>query len=177
MIDSLFTIPVLKIKVSNFKKKKKEIEKILKEYPEKRDQGMFSSNRNHTDQALTLKFTEIFREELEKMTLEFQRNIGVNQVWSVSYTKGDFHIPHSHGSKGYAGILYLDHYPESPQTIYLQPWNNEEDATQFKYFKAEEGTMVIVPRFVIHFTKPNLSEKKKRIVGFDFLLAKPVAKS
>ena len=37
--------------------------------------------------------------------------------------------------------------------------------------------MVIVPRFVIHFTKPNISEKKKRIVGFDFLLAKPVAKS
>jgi len=176
-MDSLFTIPVLQLKVFNFKKKKKELEKILKHYPEKRDQGMFLSNRNYTDPNLTLKFTEIFREELEKITLEFQRNIGVNEVWSVSYTKGDYHIPHNHGSKGYAGILYLDHYPESPQTIYLQPWNNEEDVNQFRYFKVEEGTMVVVPQFIIHFTKPNLSEKTKRIVGFDFLLTKPVAKS
>ena len=169
MIDSLFSIPILNLTTSDFKRKKKAIEKVLKKYPEK-EIGTLLSNRFGTDKNLTLAFSKIFKNELNCMTRLFKKNILLKAVWSVSYRKGDFHIPHNHGSIGYAGILYLDYYPKSPSTIYIQPWNDDADLTYFRHPEVFEGKIVIVPRFVMHFTKPNPISKPKRIVGFDFLL-------
>ena len=89
-------------------------------------------------------------------------------VWSVSYKKGDYHIPHNHGSKGYCGILYLNMQKNSPVTSYMQPWNNYNDDSVIYEPKVEEGDIVIVPQFITHFTKPNNLKFKKRIISFDF---------
>tara|TARA_R110002020_G_scaffold399032_2_gene608919 strand:+ start:86 stop:613 length:528 start_codon:yes stop_codon:yes gene_type:complete len=170
MIDSLFSIPILNLTTSDFKRKKKAIEKVLKKYPEEEKRGLLLSNRSCTDRNLTVAFSEIFKNELDIISKLFKQNIFLKSVWSVSYRKGDFHIPHNHGSIGYAGILYLDYYPKSPPTIYIQPWNNDEDLTHFRHPEVCEGKIVIVPRFLMHFTRPNPISKPKRIVGFDFFL-------
>ena len=91
--------------------------------------------------------------------------------WSVTYKKNQFHVPHNHGSTGYAAILYVDMNKTSPVTTYIRPWNNTEtDTTVFTDPPVEEGDLVIVPRFLIHFTNPNKTSFKKRIVSFDFHL-------
>jgi hypothetical protein len=170
-IDTVFKIDFLKIKSIDFKKKKKLINKILEEYPEKRFKN-FSSNRGNAN--FSLSFFNIFAEELNNICKNMDGVMQSGDVWSVSYRKGDYHVPHNHGSKGYCGILYLNMQKNSPVTSYIQPWNNYNGDSVIYEPKVEEGDIVIVPQFITHFTKPNNLKFKKRIISFDFKLDLPL---
>ena len=95
-------------------------------------------------------------------------DVAIEDIWSVSYKKGDYHSPHNHGTIGYAGILYLD-FPEGSQpTNYIQPWQNiTSDTTLFNTLPVKEGDIVIVPKFVNHFSPPHKGKKQKRIISWD----------
>ena len=60
--------------------------------------------------------------------------------------------------------------PDSPRTTYIQPWNNEEDKSVLYTPEVEQGDMMIVPQFLMHYTEPNKVYFKKRIISFDFHL-------
>ena len=161
-ITTPFKIEFLKIKTKNFAKKKKLIIKELKKHPEER-QRSFNSNRGSG--KLSRPFSKIFSEELSQISFH---GITITDTWSVTYDKGDFHVPHNHGSTGYAGILYLDLHKDSPGTTYIQPWNNENDKSLLYTPKVKPGDMVIVPKFIFHYSEVNPISFKKRIISFDF---------
>ena len=141
------------------------MEKALKSFPETRNRNFFS-NRDTADIRLPLQ--NIFRDEFKLISDKYASKISLANAWSVTYKKGDHHLPHNHGSAGYAAILYLSMHKNHPLTIYLQPWNNERDKSVLFKPPAKEGDIVIVPRFIIHHTEPNTISTPKRIVGFDF---------
>ena len=167
MIGSLFTVPLLRLTCSDFKNKRKKIKRVLEAYPERRNSN-FYSNRGLTHKNLIEEFTEIFKNEFSFITKAFNKSIKVNDVWSVTYGKGDYHVPHNHGSTGYAGIVYLELPNSAPKTIYIQPWNDSKDNTVLEEIDVSQGNIVIVPKFVMHFTRPSPSKLLKRIVSFDF---------
>ena len=169
-INTAFKIDFLKIKSIDFKKKKKLINKILEDYPEKRFKN-FSSNRGNAN--FSLKFFNIFAEVLNNLSKFVEGVMQSGDVWSVTYRKGDYHVPHNHGSKGYCGVLYLNMHKNSPITSYMQPWNNHDDDSVIYEPKVEEGDIMIVPQFITHFTKPNTLKFEKRIISFDFKLDLP----
>ena len=162
-ITTPFKIEFIKIKTKNFAKKKKLIIKELKKHPEKRQRN-FSSNRG--DGKLSRPFSKIFQEELSQISFH---GLTLTDTWSVTYEQGDFHSPHNHGSIGYAGILYLDMKPKSPKTTYIQPWNNEKDKSVLYTPEVKAGDMIIVPKFISHYSEVNFLTFKKRIISFDFL--------
>jgi hypothetical protein len=164
-VESVFKIKFFKIKCINFKQKKKTIENVLKKYPEISFNN-FYSNKNKS--KITKDLQNIFKDEFMIINSYYNRKVKLNTAWSVTYKKGDYHIPHNHGSKGYAGILYLNMHKDSPCTTYIQPWNNENDKTVLYKPFVEEGDIVIVPQFLLHYTEPNLISFKKRIISFDF---------
>ena len=166
-IEPVFKIEFFKIKCINFKNKKEEIEKVLERYPEM-PQGNFSSNRNKC--SINTEFKEIFKDEFSLIRAKFNSKIIVNKAWSVTYDKGHYHVPHNHGSKGYAGIIYLQMRKDSPKTTYIQPWNNENDKSVLYSPDVKQGDMMIVPQFLTHYTEPNKTFFKKRIISFDFKL-------
>ena len=85
-------------------------------------------------------------EELNLLAQRVKSNVKITDIWSVSYTKGEYHSPHNHGSLGWAGILYLDLPKDSPVTSYLQPWNDiQNDTSIYHPVKVVEGQIVIVP--------------------------------
>ena len=92
------------------------------------------------------------------------------QKAAVTYDKGHYHVPHNHGSKGYAGIIYLQIKKDSPKTTYIQPWNDEKDKSVLYTPEVKEGDIMIVPQFLMHYTTPNTTYIKKRIISFDFKL-------
>tara|TARA_Y100001963_G_C6538084_1_gene334196 strand:- start:160 stop:351 length:192 start_codon:yes stop_codon:yes gene_type:complete len=59
---------------------------------------------------------------------------------------------------------------DSPKTNYIQPWNSEKDMTRSYSPSVEEGDIMIVPQFLLHYTEPNKLKFKKRIISFDFFL-------
>jgi len=167
--NSLFKIDYWKISVVDFKIKKQQLIDLLKEYPEKK-QGIqfFSTNKQNNRDKLSEKFFNIFSEEFKQFSNNIKKNIILEDVWSVSYNLGDYHIPHNHGVKGLSGILYLELNEKSPSTCFLQPWNDiEKDESTIFNMPVKEGEIIIFPSFVNHFSLPNKYKKIKRIVSFD----------
>ena len=170
--ETLFNIPYYTLPTLNFKVKKKKLINLLKSYPEKKT-GIqpFSTNRQSNRNGLAQGFSKILEEELNLLTNKVKAGVKIKDIWSVSYTKGEYHSPHNHGSIGWAGILYLDLPKDSPVTSYLQPWNDiQNDTSIYHPVKVVEGQIVIVPQFVTHFSPPNKSTKKKRIISWDMEL-------
>jgi hypothetical protein len=58
---------------------------------------------------------------------------------------------------------------DSPRTTYISPFNNENDETVLYSPEVAEGDIMIVPQFILHYTEPNKTFFKKRILSFDFL--------
>ena len=166
-IEPIFKIEFFKNKCIDINNKKKKLEKVLERYPEMPFDN-FYSNRNKAN--ITTELKEIFKDEFSLIRAKFNSKILLQRVWSVSYGKGHYHVPHNHSSIGYSGILYLDMKPDSPKTTYIQPWNNQEDRSVLYTPQVKPGDIVIVPQFLMHYTEPNKINFKKRILSFDFLL-------
>ena len=167
--QTLFEIPYYQVPVLNFKTKKKQLTNLLKSYPEHRE-GIqtFLTNRQTNRDCLANDFTRLLQEELEMLSQQIKSSLSVDDIWSVSYERGDYHSPHNHGSLGYSGILYLDMPKGAPVTSYLQPWNNiKTDTTIYYPVPVAEGSIVVLPQMVQHFSPPNLAKKKKRIISWD----------
>jgi hypothetical protein len=166
-IEPKFKIEFFKIKCIKFKHKKLAIEKVLNKYPEIPFPN-FNSNRNKAD--ITKELRQIFKDEFNLISTKFNSRILLQRAWSVTYDKGQYHVPHNHSSQGYAGIIYLQQRKDSPKTTYIQPWNNDRDESVLYAPEVEQGDIMIVPQFLTHYTEPNKTYFKKRILSFDFTL-------
>jgi len=167
--ETLFKIPYWTIPTLNFKEKKKKLTNMLKAYPDKKH-GIqtFSTNRQTNRSGLSDKFAEICGEELNMLSDKIKKDIKIDDIWSVSYKTGEYHSPHNHGSTGLTGILYLQMDNKTPKTSYIQPWNDYiTDNTIYYPLPVTEGTIVVVPQFIHHFSPPNTSKKMKRIISWD----------
>ena len=175
--ESLFNIPYWKIQTINFEEKKKELTNLLESYPEKRiGEQEFATNRPGNASIavvsqrsdLVKPFLSIMNEEVEELSSELKKDIAIIDIWSVSYDKGDNQLTHNHSSMGLTGILYLDLPKDSPVTTYIQPWQDYViDVVITNDLPIVEGDIIIVPSFVLHFSKPNKSNSKKRIISWD----------
>ena len=105
---------------------------------------------------------KIFQEEFNQISQHYGRLLNYG-AWSASYDKGDYHIPHNHGSVGHCGILYLDMH-RNHQLLLVQPWNNDKDRSVIYEPEAEEGDIVIIPQHIVHFTRPNPVSFKKNYI-------------
>ena len=167
--ESLFNIPYWKIQTINFEEKKKELIKILEFYPEeKKGLQEFATNRQNNRSGLVERFFSIMNQELGAFSKEIEKNFAIHEIWSVSYDKGGNQSPHNHGSWGLSGILYLNLPKDSSVTEYIQPWNDYvNDTIQHAKISIVEGNIIIVPSFILHFSEPNKSNSKKRIISWD----------
>ena len=169
---SLFNIPMWRLPCLNFSKKKKQLEQLVKAYPEKKH-GIqpFYTNRQYDRSGFGDAFANIMETELEMLSKKIQKTIVLQDIWSVSYKKGDYHTPHNHGATGLTGILYLNMPKDGAITQYIQPWNDwMSDRTIYYPLPVREGDIVVMPKFIRHFTEPHKSKKIKRIISWDMQL-------
>ena len=166
---NLFSIPMWSLPCLNFSTKKKQLEQLVKSFPE-RKHGIqtFATNRQKDRSGFAEAFSKICGDELNMLSQKIKKDIHIEDIWSVSYKKGDYHTPHDHGSTGLSGILYLNMPKKAPVTQYLQPWNDwYSDRTIYYPYPVSEGMIVVVPKFVRHFTEPSKETKIKRIISWD----------
>lgn len=166
--DILFEINYLSLKVDNFKKKKQQLLDMLKDYPDYRKVNQnFFTNRQTDRSGMAEKFKKICAKEFATFNEKTKKHMIIEDIWSVRYGQGDFHPIHNHGSVGLTGILYLQTDKED-STVYVQPWNDHlTDMTGYHKLRVDEGTMVITPRFVNHFTNPHQSTRDRIVIAFD----------
>jgi len=167
--STLFETKFYSYYINDWESKKEKISKKINAAALVRKPGqLFASDRGNN--SYQSEFVEIFKNELSLFSNEIKvDSLDIGDVWTVSYAKGDFHIPHNHSSVGYSGIIYLDYNEtlHSP-TYFINPTNDPiTDQTEIKKIEASEGLMIIVPSNILHYTLPNNSHTIKTIIGFD----------
>ena len=170
---NLFTIPVWTLPCLNFSKKKKELERLCKGYPEQKIRMQsFSTNRQSPRPGMAEAFVNILGDELNMLSNKLKKDIQLEDIWSISYKKGEYHTLHDHGSTGLTGIIYLKMPKDGAVTQYIQPWNDwYSDRTIYYPLPVKEGDIVVVPKFVRHFTEPSKSKNVKRIISWDMKIS------
>jgi len=171
MIANLFEIKYASIEATDWPSKKGRLSALLRDEEfERRDLACFETDRHTNGNRYINDFCDIFSGELTRFAVEMGfGTIKVGAMWAVRYGLGDYHSVHNHRSSGYSGGLYLD-YDSSVHTpsIHVCPWNDPAlDVTFLAAPPVEEGTLVFVPSSILHYTRPNQSEKLRQIVAFD----------
>ena len=111
---------------------------------------------------------DILQNEFQQISQFIKKDVNLESLWSVTYNKYDYHLIHNHGHKGFTGILYMDIKENVPPTTYVQPWTDPySDMTIYNPLEVKEGTITVIPRFVLHFSQSNNTDFKKRIIAFD----------
>tara|TARA_B100000242_G_scaffold18781_1_gene11402 strand:- start:528 stop:1049 length:522 start_codon:yes stop_codon:yes gene_type:complete len=172
MKEYLFTIPYWSFDLSqDWKKNKSTLKRLIKKYPYSRS-TCFYSNKDKTDETFNNTILSLIKKPLEQVSKEINQSLVLRKAWSCYYKKGDSIIVHKHSNEGLSGILYLNYNEKkNSKTIYQQPfqsfWN---DQSFFIVPPVKEGTLVIVPSFIEHFTLPEKTDKIKEIISFDLKL-------
>jgi hypothetical protein len=181
MINRLMELPYSRFELKNFKSTKKKIKTLIKKYPlTKEGVQNYSSNTNlfnkdkDKHQQFIKEISLLVMDELEEFTKEIKKDLKIIKAWSVRYKKGEDQIMHHHGDKGFTAVLYVEFDPtkHSP-VIFKKPWPNlitgDLEFTA-PYPNLQEGSLIIFPACVEHFSPVNLSDKDRTIIGFDLEL-------
>lgn len=169
MIGILSTVPFYKYNVQNWEDVKQRIEKNIKFSTFQRMES-FDSDRKEETPFYAVNVAEILNDQITEFANEVAGvRVTVKNMWVVKYGKGDYHPVHNHSGKGYSGILYLNYDKEEhQQTFYVHPMNDPvSDKTLYSAPEVDEGVLMFVPSNVLHFTKPNNSDKERVILSFD----------
>ena len=179
MIQTLFAVPGFTYKIKNWKQAKKKVEGILKKYPciKQRSQN-FLTNRwspQVDHQTLIADVFEIVKPYINTLAQQTRTNLNITAAWATSYKKGMDHLLHNHAqykagrSNSWSGVLYTHFDPKEHQrTAFKQPFPSFETCNiVFVVPPVTEGTLIITPSMLEHFTPPNQSKKVRTIIGFD----------
>ena len=104
-------------------------------------------------------------------------NVNIQSSWFIIYEKGGFVLPHHHGNCSWCCVYYLqcdtDLSTDNGSTYIMRPYlsqiskdfggkAHEEGA---KYFKPEEGKMLVWPNFLYHGSTPYYGDNKRIIIS------------
>jgi hypothetical protein len=177
-VKPVFSIPFFTIsKLSNWEEKKNNLLKILNEYQDKvlrRGNVLSSYNKeNYSDsyQNFIEKITEIFNEELHLIYEVFgsekypDKKANILDAWFQEQKENMYHGPHIHGMNGLSVICFLEYdEKEHTSTQFISPYQDTLRGNFLNHSeKVTEGTMLIFPSNIMHYTEPNQS-KKSRII-------------
>ena len=171
MEHTLFSIPMFRYEVDDWKNKKKEIVSWLKTTKFSRETA---DNNFYTDRLRLQQnkfYSEAFARLLDNELQLFRQEadidtIFISDIWFVEYETGDYHSPHTHESARFSGILYVNLDEQNPTTTFIQPWYSYWGTKQITV-DVKEGTMLIVPSHLLHYSRPNESDNKKTVLSFD----------
>lgn len=159
MID-IFKISIYQSSIINWAKKKKYL-----------DENILSTLGKNC--SFLEKFVEIFNEDLFIISKNFNiEEYKIIDVWTIEYKKHDYHQVHNHRTIGLTGIIYLEYDQlEHNPTYFIAPFNDPIKDTSLFYIpqNIKEGSIIVFPSFINHFSNPNKSDKERKILAFDII--------
>lgn len=182
----MFSAPLLHLKVDNWKEKKKALldiytersknKKVFKTAVEREigydvETDYHYNHDNHTDpesSGYDGKIEEILGDELEGVCEAFQCAIAVNTSWFEKARKGAKHEVHNHGVEGLSAVCFVDFNPKyHVPTIFCNPLLADAMTTNFIPPNIDEGSLLVFPSYILHFTQSNLSDVDRLILSFN----------
>lgn len=104
---------------------------------------------------------------------------GITQMWAILTKPGGFTPPHTHNPYPISGSFYVD-APENAGGLYLDnplepllgkmPYEMQWGPTLMfsELVDVEDGSIIMFPGWVKHYSQPNLSNKERVVIAFNF---------
>ena len=197
--DHIFSIPILTIKVKDWDKKGKYLMKYYLKQCEsnkmyERGGELLTSYRHNFDMKnheqldawmeeqdkFCQNIENIFEEELsliyDKMIKPYDhlslRKLRIDSSWFQNQNNGTSHSIHTHGSNGLSAVCYVkyDEKYHTP-TVFISPHFNSVKNINMEWSpeRCTEGTLVVFPSNILHYTHPNTSDISRVILSFNLM--------
>jgi hypothetical protein len=181
MLISIFNIPLIHLKVSDWENKKTKLLELMHSQSEdfENDMHLYTTFHNVKDKVNTKEYKElncdihqILNEEISQMMNIFQINLcKISTSWFQIQEKYMAHPVHNH-HPGFAAVCYLE-YDENVHTPveFIAPYTDLFDGSMIKHTpeNVTEGSILFFPASLLHQTMPNMSDKKRVALAFNIV--------
>ena len=175
--EAMFHIPLIRTKVEDWEEKKEKLLKLANTCKFSVSNGdsvlsdFFEKDDYKEDQRKQVQ--EILEEDIKDCELLIINggDLKLSNAWFEKSKKGMTHGIHNHGALGFSGLCYIQYDKNEHTPVhFIAPFNSIKQGLTltFKPDDISEGTMLIFPSFVHHFTLPNTSAKERICVAFNF---------
>jgi hypothetical protein len=178
----LFSLPVYKIKDSDYRASPELLDKLLSSIPLGFAVTQLSAETNILDRADMTdarKLCEFHIAEYARTVMGCSNEFYITNSWLAHSKHGDIHPAHVHKNTIIAGCLYLQ--AEDNQPIKFHSKAFQEQAYPFDYTITEynifnnpnpridvhTGTLLLWPGWLNHSVDPHLGEKPRLVLGFN----------
>ncbi len=172
-----FSIKFARIEIKNWEHKKKQIlermgeltcegDPIIPKEEEYLETNFFTDV--HDKDRMDVR--NILQEELYDFSKRSGCDIQVHGSWIERAHSGMNHNVHNHGALGYSAACYVCYDPKvHTPTQFLAPFSHAVDGELIHHEpeNAKEGTLILFPSYLPHYTRPNLSNKERIVLSFN----------
>ena len=173
-IYDMFSVPLVKYHIANWKENKKRILESLPKLNQEhlgRDVGLYTDFfeviKNNNLPTYSNVVIDIIKPYLADFTQ--QRCVEFTNMWFQTAFKGNSHGLHNHGHSGWSSVIYVEFNPQfHTSTKFISPFNNPWDGNLVDFMpEVQEGDMIIFPSTLTHESLPNQSEVRRTIVSYN----------
>lgn len=165
----MFNVPLFNMKCTDWQNKKNKLLKISDNIIIKNKDTVLTDyieqNKFYCDQIVS-----IFEEELDIFCKESHiKHVTIQNAWFEIAEKNMYHGIHNHGAVGYSAVCFIEYDKELHEpTVFISPYDNFIDGSTL-YYKpyVDEGTLIMFPSMVKHYTTPNKNDKIRKVVSFN----------
>ena len=176
-VITMFSIPLIHLECNDWALKKQKLIQIPKSL-EKVDavETDYHKSKMKLNYSYNREVENILNEEIEIFldTINM-RYCRVVSSWFENSKKGYYHGVHSHGTKGFSSVCYVN-YNEKVHTPlqFIAPFRDFFEADDMFYSpkNVKEGSVLFFPSALLHYTMPNQSDDERLILSFniDFII-------
>ena len=166
----MFFIKSYKYQLNNWDSKKQKLNEIIEKikfYQDKKSNLLtnYGSNNNYEADII-----QILKEDIIKFFIEANLyNPYVSSLWFQQYNNEQYHLTHNHGALGYSSVLYINYDPKHhTATRFLSPYYSITGETITYVPEIKEGTLLVFPSMINHYTLPNQSQRTRTILSINF---------
>lgn len=173
-IYDMFTVPMVRYSIHNWKENK---QRILKALPEISDEHLKSNGDTYTDFFECAKnkdlppYSEVVIDIIKPYLADFsdERRVEFSDMWFQTYLQGNNHGPHNHGHSGWSSVIYVEFNPKfHTPTKFISPFNNPWNGNLVEFMpEVQEGDMIIFPSTITHEAETNKSDVRRTIISYN----------
>lgn len=181
MIETMFSIPVVKYSLTNWKDKKEQFLTLLEKQTlalgeecvysdyayEKTPDEQLDLYNPQSDYLATVR--SLVADEMEQFARDLDCEPVIVRTWFERAYKKMYHPIHTHGHGGWSAVLYIEYDPNvHTSTVFVSPFNHFVTGMQLCYMpEVKEGDLILFPSFLLHYTQPNETDVRRTVASFN----------
>ena len=165
----MFYIPIYHFALTDWNIKQQQLLEIYNSTTVVRDRNTMHTDYYHNQDWYRDKIQMIFKNEIKEFNDDIKGENRVIGCWFETSKKGEFHTPHNHGSCGFSAVCYIKYNnSHHTPTQFISPYTCSNTGNYTDYTpEVEEGSLIIFPSNVLHYTHPNRSDVERIILSFN----------